>query len=131
LLRPASHQSARYELRVGGQAESQSSSGLIVATGTGQSGRSRSIRSERRSVLEVPAPTDPSLTLFVRKAWPSVETGAELTEALVGSEPAEVVSRMDEGGGVFGDGIQRGDQNTRDAPLPRVIARHIATGRRG
>jgi NAD kinase len=102
----ASHQSARYDLRLGQRAERQSSSGLIVATGTGQSGWSRSIRTERHSTLRVPTPTEPSLTLFVREAWPSVDTGAELTEAVVDESPVEVVSRMDDGGVVFGDGIE-------------------------
>ena len=102
----ASHQSARYELRIGSASERQSSSGLIVATGTGQSGWSRSIRTERGSVLPAPDPAEPALTLFVREAWPSLETGAELTEALIAADAAEITSRMDEGGTVFGDGIE-------------------------
>jgi NAD kinase len=102
----ASHQSARYELRVGGRSELQSSSGVVVATGTGQSGWCRSIRHERGSALDEPGPTEPRLTLYVREAWPSVESGAELTEALVDDEPAEIVSRMEAGGVVFGDGIE-------------------------
>jgi NAD kinase len=101
-----SHQSARYELRIGELTERQSSSGLIVATGTGQTGWSRSIRHERGSTLPMPEPTDPILTLFVREAWPSVETGAELTEALVEHEPVEIISLMETGGLVFGDGIE-------------------------
>ena len=102
----ASHQSARYDLRIGDRHERQSSSGLIVATGTGQTGWSRSIRTERASTLATPGPTDAALTLFVREAWPSIGTGAELTEALIESAPAEVVSRMEEGGVLFGDGIE-------------------------
>ena len=101
-----SHQSARYELRVDDERERQSSSGLIVATGTGQSGWCRSIRMERRSSLPAPAPTDPSLTLFVREAWPSVDSGATLTEALIDGLAVEIVSRMETGGTVFGDGIE-------------------------
>jgi len=102
----ASHQSARYELRVGERAERQSSSGLIVATGTGQTGWCRSIRTERQSTLYEPSPTESALTLFVREAWPSVETGAELTEVLLGEEAAVVTSLMETGGRIFGDGIE-------------------------
>jgi NAD kinase len=101
-----SHQSARYELRIGELGERQSSSGLIVATGTGQTGWSRSIRTERHSSLPTPAPTAPALTLFVREAWPSVDSGATLTEALVESTAVEVTSRMETGGTIFGDGIE-------------------------
>ena len=102
----ASHQSARYELRVGERAERQSSSGLIVATGTGQTGWCRSIRTERQSTLYEPSPTESALTLFVREAWPSVETGAELTEVLLGEAAAVVTSLMETGGRIFGDGIE-------------------------
>jgi NAD kinase len=102
----ASHQSARYELEVGERVERQSSSGLVVCTGTGQSGWCRSIRRERHSELHEPTPTESALTLYVREAWPSVATGAELTEALVHDEPARVTSQMDDGGVVFGDGIE-------------------------
>lgn len=103
----SSHQSARYDLRVEGRREYQSSSGLIVATGTGQTGWSRSIRTERSSTLYTPHPTQPLLTLFVREAWPSVDSGAELTEWLIeNDQSAEVVSRMESGGVAFGDGIE-------------------------
>jgi NAD kinase len=102
----ASHQSARYDLQVGGEREYQSSSGLIVATGTGQTGWSRSIRTERSSALYTPVPTEPLLTLFVREAWPSIQSGAELTEALIEDEPVEITSRMEAGGVAFGDGIE-------------------------
>ncbi|HEY4346791.1 MAG TPA: hypothetical protein VGM80_04315 [Gaiellaceae bacterium] len=102
----STHQSARYDLSVGSAAEYQSSSGLIVATGTGQSGWARSIRLERHSELDVPAPTDPRLTLFVREAWPSVESHAELTEAVIENAPACITSRMEAGGVAFGDGIE-------------------------
>ena len=51
LRRPRSHQSARYTLAVGERAERQSSSGLIVATGTGATGWAASIHRERHSAL--------------------------------------------------------------------------------
>src|SRR5215218_10427304 len=56
----ASHQSARYALRVGDRAERQSSSGVIVATGTGATGWAASIHRERHSPLRLPQPGEDS-----------------------------------------------------------------------
>lgn len=64
------HQSARYALTAGGQTERQSSSGIIVTTGTGATGWAASIARERRSQLELPAPAQRRLAFFVREAWP-------------------------------------------------------------
>lgn len=102
-----SHQSARYRLLWQGQEERQSSSGLIVTTGTGATGWASSIQRERDSHLPPPAPTEERLAFFVREAWPSPATGTELTEGSIQSgEVLEVISEMDEGGVAFGDGIE-------------------------
>jgi len=102
-----SHQSARYRLRLGTQEERQSSSGLIVATGTGATGWARSINRERARPLALPKPTDAALALFVREPFPSVATGTKVDGAVVdGRAKVEVVSEMDDGGVVFGDGIE-------------------------
>ena len=101
------HQSARYRLRSPRSEERQSSSGLIVSTGTGATGWALSINRERRSACALPEPTDPRLVYLVREAWPSPATGAELTQGVIESgEVLEVVSEMGEGGVVFGDGIE-------------------------
>ena len=101
------HQSARYRLRFGEREERQSSSGLIVATGTGATGWARSIHRERRSPLSMPAPEEPGLVFFVREAFPSVATGTEITEGRLADDGALVVtSEMNEGGVIFGDGIE-------------------------
>ncbi len=102
-----SHQSARYRLSFREAEERQSSSGLIVATGTGSTGWARSIHGERGSSLELPEPEDESLVFFVREAFPSVATGTSLTEGLLRSgEDLVVVSEMNTDGVVFGDGIE-------------------------
>jgi hypothetical protein len=102
----ASHQSARYALEVGGARERQSSSGVIVTTGTGGTGWAASIARERRSGVVLPRPDDPALAFFVREAWQSAATGTELTEGLLRADDALwVQSEMGEGV-VFGDGIE-------------------------
>lgn len=101
------HQSAKYRLCYGGKEERQSSSGLIVATGTGATGWAKSISRDRKSVPPLPKPTDPQLAFFVREAWPSRATGTELTQGAVDSgHPLELISEMNDGGVLFGDGIE-------------------------
>lgn len=101
------HQSARYEIAYGKASERQSSSGLIVATGTGASGWARSIALERHTGLKMPAPAERKLVFFVREAWPSVATGTTVVEGLLGAGDAlTITSRMDEEGSIFGDGIE-------------------------
>lgn len=103
----ASHQSARYRLRWGGREERQSSSGMIVATGTGATGRAQSIHQDRGSSIKLPDPTEPALAFFVREAWPSPASGTVMTEGrLDGQERLQVLSEMEFGGVAFGDGIE-------------------------
>lgn len=99
------HQSARYEIEFEGESERHSSSGLIVATGTGSTGWARSIARSRKCALTLPAPEEPRLVFFVREAWPSVATGADVVEGVV-DETLTVVSRMEDNGVIFGDGIE-------------------------
>lgn len=102
----ASHQSARYLLRTpGGGTERQSSSGLIVSTGTGATGWCASIALERGG-RPLPRPVDRKLVWFVREAWPSPVTGTDLTEGSL--EPAEVltITVASDQLVVFGDGME-------------------------
>lgn len=103
----SSHQSARYRLRLGDREERQSSSGLIVATGTGSTGWARSIHQAHHSAFALPRPTVPTLAYFVREAFPSRATGTTLTEGLLSpGQTLEVISEMNDLGTLFGDGIE-------------------------
>jgi NAD kinase len=102
----ASHQSARYRLSApGGQVEQQSSSGLIVSTGTGATGWSASLALERGGRL-LPAPMDPRLAWFVREAWPSPLTGASLTEGFLEQGESLRIAVASDQLVVFGDGME-------------------------
>ena len=101
------HQSSRYVLGFGGREERHSSSGLIVATGTGATGWAKSVARARVGAPSLPTPAAPELAFFVREAWPSVRTGTSLTDGVIPSGQAlEVTSEMNDGGVAFGDGIE-------------------------
>lgn len=100
-----SHQSARYTIRAGPRSERQSSSGLIVSTGTGLTGWASSILRATGQTLDL-APTAPRLGYLVREAWPGPAVGTSLVAGLVDKEPLVITSEMDDGGTVFADGIE-------------------------
>lgn len=101
------HQSARYRIRWSGREERQSSSGVIVSTGTGATGWARSINQAAAEPVALPGPTDPRIAFFVREAFPSVATGTSIARGLCAEREAiQVVSEMNQGGVVFGDGIE-------------------------
>ncbi|SNU01314.1 NAD kinase [Ruaniaceae bacterium KH17] len=100
------HQSARYRIEVGERDEMQSSSGLIVGTGTGATGWLASLWAQSRPRFTLPAPGSADLAYFVREAWPSPSTGTSLVAGLI--EPdGEVRLRSQSSLVAFGDGIER------------------------
>jgi len=101
------HQSARYTLNWQSRSERQSSSGVIVATGTGATGWAKSIVRNREGAPALPTPDAPALSFFVREAWPSRSTGATLTDGIIENDcPLTLTSEMNEGGTLFGDGLE-------------------------
>ncbi len=102
-----SHQSARYEIVYGEKREAQSSSGLIVASGTGATGWARSI-SETTGIRFSLGREEPALEFFVREPFPSVSTGTTIRAGrLVAGHPLAVISRQYEDGTIFADGIEQ------------------------
>lgn len=101
-----SHQSARYRIATPDLAEDQSSSGLIVASGTGATGWARSIMEATHEGLPLD-PQERAVAFFVREPFPSKATGTALRAGRLVRTPLAVTSRMNEGGVIFGDGIEQ------------------------
>lgn len=105
MIGQSGHQSARYTLEVGGRRERQSSSGVIVSTGTGATGWCSSIARLQAPGMPLPAPTESALAWFVREPWPSPSTGADLFAGRL--DGGEVTLRVESDVLVaFGDGME-------------------------
>jgi NAD kinase len=101
-----SHQSARYRIVTSdGVVERQSSSGVLIGTGTGSTGWCRSAWLERHSTLSLPGPEDARLCWFVREAWPSPATGTTVTEGIIESG-GQLTLIAESDLVLFGDGIE-------------------------
>jgi hypothetical protein len=101
------HQSSRYLLSTSdGQAERQSSSGVVVGTGTGATGWCASIARQRADSPDLPGPEEPALCWFVREAWPSPATGVALTSGRLVAGDALMVTSEGERGVIFADGVE-------------------------
>ena len=102
-----SHQSSRYLLSTSdGHRERQSSSGVVVGTGTGATGWCASITRQRADSPDLPAPEEPALCWFVREAWPSPATGVALTSGRLAEGEALVLTSEGERAVVFADGVE-------------------------
>lgn len=100
------HQSARYSLQAGGRVERQSSSGVIVGTGTGSTGWCASLQRVQAPDLSLPEPTSPRLSWFIREPWPSPSTGADLVAGVMAAGEELAIDVESEGLVVFGDGME-------------------------
>jgi NAD kinase len=101
-----SHQSARYRIATGAAAEDHSSSGIIVASGTGATGWARSIMEATHEPLPL-GPEERAVAFFVREPFPSVATGTTVRAGKLAAAPLAVTSRMNDGGVIFADGIEQ------------------------
>lgn len=111
------HVSARYNLTAGGRGETQSSSGVIVATGAGSTGWLSSVFNMTRGVAEwvggrPGAPLrmewqERKLAWVVREPFASRHSQAKLVAGLMGEGDALLLeSLMPEGGVIFSDGVE-------------------------
>jgi hypothetical protein len=116
------HVSARYVLRLGDQAEPQSSSGILVSTGAGSTGWFRSVLTGAAGVVEsFQEGVDVSplreeyrfewgaeyLYFSVREPFISRASAASLVFGRVeAGVPLEVESRMPQNGVIFSDGVE-------------------------
>jgi hypothetical protein len=102
-----SHQSSRYVLSTpDGGRERQSSSGIIVGTGTGATGWCASIAHERAAALAVPGPDEQGLCWYVREAWPSPATGVARTAGLLRDPETIELTSESERLVAFADGVE-------------------------
>jgi len=116
------HVSARYVLRWHGQAEPQSSSGIIVSTGMGSTGWLQSVVTGAAGVtaglFQTPVPPLPGracrldwsaeeLYFAVREPFPSKASQATMIFGkLQAGETLDITSQMPEQGVIFSDGIE-------------------------
>lgn len=104
------HQSARYRIAADGVEENQSSSGVIVTSGTGATGWARSIM-EATSLRMPLDPQETALAYLVREPFPSATSGTTLRAGRIADAGVVFTSRMNDGGTVFADGMEQDHLN--------------------
>lgn len=120
---PKSHTSARYDLTTRHTlgrviTESQSSSGIIVSTGIGQTGWYKSVMAQAKAACglfgydgsgdyEKIGWDEKKLSFVVREPFPSNTTVASVVFGTIGEgDPFRVLSKMPENGVIFSDGME-------------------------
>jgi len=116
------HVSARYKIKLQGQEEHHSSSGIIVSTGVGSTGWLSSLFNMANGMVEVFSQDkehnnvlppvhmkweSDRLVFVVREPFVSKTSTAEIVSGLVSpSTPLVIESEMAEGGVIFSDGVE-------------------------
>jgi NAD kinase len=111
------HVSSRYSIEYRGIKEKQSSSGIIVSTGTGSTGWLTSVMMGAQAIAngeatlsrEIPFQRDADYLMFaVREPFPSKITGTSVVYGKVTKEnPLIIKSNIPGEGVIFGDGIEK------------------------
>jgi len=110
--------SARYTISQNSINEMQSSSGVVVSTGTGSTAWMRAILTGAYGILKSNGDLkydrerferdSDYLRYFVREPFPTKTTGCSMTTGYVSKEsPLNIVSNMAEDGVIFSDGIEK------------------------
>ncbi len=113
------HISSRYEICVGSERESQSSSGIVVSTGLGSTGWMKSIVTGAAGIVSRVAdmslsPSLPTMAwdsdylyFSVREPFVSKASGATIVFGKVTADmPLKILSQMSENGVIFSDGVE-------------------------
>ena len=101
------HQSSRYVIALpDGSTERQSSSGIIISSGTGSTGWAASIASDRALPELLPRDDSTSLAWYIREAWPSRSTGRTYTAGTLAEGEALEFTVESDSLVAFGDGIE-------------------------
>jgi len=115
---PRTHTSALYDIELGSQHESQSSSGIIVSTGLGSTAWLKSIVTGSFGIARAVSPGKAleykphawdadQLTFAVREPFPSRGSQTELIYgAVTGAHSLKLRSRMPDNGVIFSDGME-------------------------
>jgi hypothetical protein len=126
-----SHQSACYSIATGNAHEDHSSSGLIVASGTGATGWARSIMDATGAHIPL-APEESAVAYFVREPFQSVATSTAMRCGKLAEAQLAVTSRMNDGGVIFADGMEQDflafDWGRRVSLGPAAHALHLIVG---
>ncbi|PZQ94527.1 MAG: hypothetical protein DI533_22045 [Cereibacter sphaeroides] len=126
-----SHQSARYQIALGERTEEHSSSGLIVASGTGATGWARSIAEATHLDVAI-GREERAVGYWVREPFPSIATATKMRAGKLTDTPLAITSRMNEGGVIFADGIEQDfiafewGRQVQITPSPRSL--HLVIG---
>jgi NAD kinase len=112
------HASARYELKLNGKKENQSSSGIIVSTGAGSTGWLSSIVAGAARVMQANTPeffsqdarfgwSEKRLQYAVREPFKSKTSGDEMVWGRIEEgQPLEITSQIPQEGAIFSDGVE-------------------------